>query len=78
MSVPAEDGVRYFDLSITIMELERYRSVGKRGGTRPFPSRLTEMGAVMAVHGTPEAGINEPDGALAPEDDRDATRFLSP
>ena len=56
MSVPAEDGVRYFDLYHGV-ELTPERE-GKEA-VLSFSIEAHGMGAVMVVHGTPEAGINE-------------------
>ncbi len=56
MSVPAEDGVRYFDLYHGV-ELTPEREGNQ--GVLSFSLEAHGMGAVMAVHGAPEAGINE-------------------
>ena len=56
MTVPAEDGVRYFDLYHGV-ELTPERD-GKEA-VLSFPLEAHGMGAVMAVHGAPEASINE-------------------
>ena len=56
MSVPAEDGVRYFDLYHGV-ELTPVRE-GK-DAVLSFALEAHGMGAVLAVHGAPEANINE-------------------
>jgi iron(II)-dependent oxidoreductase len=56
MTVPAEVGVRYFDLYHGV-ELTPERA-GKEV-VLSFPLEAHGMGAVMAVHGAPETSINE-------------------
>jgi iron(II)-dependent oxidoreductase len=56
MTVPAEDGVRYFDLYHGV-ELTPERT-GKEA-VLSFPLEAHGMGAVMAVHGAAEDSINE-------------------
>jgi len=56
MSVPAEEGVRYFDLYHGVELTPEHE--GDRA-VLSFSIEAHGMGAVMAVHGAPEAGINE-------------------
>ena len=56
MSVPAEDGVRYFDLYHGVeLKPEHERSEA----VLSFPIEAHGFGAVMAIHGSPDAKIDE-------------------